>query len=255
MTQNHDAMLDTVSVGRDPARLIRARVILLAAGAAIAVPCTAADLWGGSIELTSDYLVRGISRSDGQAAVQLDLHYANASGFIAGAFASTVRVDPASGSTVEVAGFVGYAWTPGNEWRSRLLATHYAYPGTENASRYDYDEVDFATTYGDWIEFSVQYSPDSPRYLEYGAFQRVAAESGEVDVHQPLIGRLSGSLGAGYYHLASAAGYAYGSAGLLYDIARMSFAVSFVDAGNAAKSLFYNTAAGGRWTGTVIWRF
>ncbi len=248
-------MLDTVSVGRDQARLIRAWLILMTAGAAMAIPCRAADVWGGSIEFTSDYLVRGISRSDDQAAVQLDLHYANASGFIAGAFASTVRVDPGSGTSGELAGFVGYAWTPGTDWRSRLLASHYAYPGTGNASRYDYDELDFATTYGDWIELSVQYSPDTPRILDYGQFERVAAESGEVDVHLPLIGRLSGSLGAGCYHLAGAARYAYGSAGLLYDIARISFAVTFVDAGNAAKSLFYNTAAGGVWTGTVIWRF
>jgi hypothetical protein len=35
----------------------------------------------------------------------------------------------------------------------------------------------------------------------------------------------------------------------------VSLVMSYVDTSAAAKALFYNTAAGGRWTGTVIWRF
>src|SRR5271165_4487204 len=41
-----------------------------------------ADLWGGSLGLTSDYIVRGITRSNDQAALQLDLHYLNSSGLV-----------------------------------------------------------------------------------------------------------------------------------------------------------------------------
>jgi len=42
-----------------------------------------ADSWGGSLAVTSDYLVRGISRTYDRAALQLDLHYSNTAGFVA----------------------------------------------------------------------------------------------------------------------------------------------------------------------------
>ena len=45
----------------------------------------AANEWGGSVALSSDYYVRGISRTNDQPALQLDLHYTDPSGFFAGA--------------------------------------------------------------------------------------------------------------------------------------------------------------------------
>ena len=62
----------------------------------------AADQWGGSVDLTSDYVVRGISRSNDQAALQVDLHYLNTSGFLAGVFASNSRIDPNQPVDVEL---------------------------------------------------------------------------------------------------------------------------------------------------------
>ena len=72
------------------ARRLAPLAVLLFASA----QCAAADVWGGSLALTSDYFVRGISRSNDQAALQLDLHYLNASGFVAGLFASNTQIDP-----------------------------------------------------------------------------------------------------------------------------------------------------------------
>ena len=46
---------------------------LLAISIVGASRCAAADSWGGSLDLTSDYLVRGISRTDDQPALQFDL--------------------------------------------------------------------------------------------------------------------------------------------------------------------------------------
>jgi len=69
----------------------------------------AANEWGGSVALTSDYFVRGISRSSDHPALQLDLQYANLSGFLAGAFASNTQIDSSERRDVELSGFVGYA--------------------------------------------------------------------------------------------------------------------------------------------------
>ena len=109
--------------------------------------CAAADLWGGSLALTSDYIVRGISRSNDRAALQLDVHYLDNSGFVAGLFASNTQIDPGEPSNVELDGFVGFAWTLSSDWRGRALLSHYAYPWSRHGSGYDYDELDLDATY------------------------------------------------------------------------------------------------------------
>jgi uncharacterized protein (TIGR02001 family) len=70
------------------------------------------DRWGGSVGVTSDYLVRGISRSNDHAALQIDLHYLDASGFVAGLFASNARISSRWPSSVELDAFIGYVWNP-----------------------------------------------------------------------------------------------------------------------------------------------
>ena len=86
---------------------------------------------------------------------------------------------------------------------------------------------------------------------------RGQAEWGELNLQHPLIGKLSATAGIGYYELdgAKGIGYGYWSIGAAYDLAPVTFAVSFVGASSDANLLFYNAAVGGRWSGTVIWRF
>ena len=76
--------------------------------------------------MTSDYLVRGISRSEERPALQLDVHYLSSSGIIAGLFASNTRMDPDLPTDAELNAFVGYAWASGSDWHGRILAGHYA---------------------------------------------------------------------------------------------------------------------------------
>src|SRR5277367_2433688 len=99
--------------GRTVARL-RACGIVLSAFIIVAPRGLAADQWGGSLALTSDYFVRGITRSNDQAALQLDLHFADTSGFLAGLFASNTQIDPSIPRDVELDGYVGYSWSGGS---------------------------------------------------------------------------------------------------------------------------------------------
>jgi uncharacterized protein (TIGR02001 family) len=240
-------------------------VRLLAGGVALSLGLimgsphgVAADLWGGSLGVTSDYIVRGISRSDHRAALQLDLHYLNSSGFVAGLFASDTRLDPDQRSDVELDGFVGFAWTAGSDWRGKILASHYAYPWNRAGSGYDYDELDVDVAYQDWLGVSLVYSPNAPRYVRSnGGLMGVTSESAEVNVQRPVLGRLSATAGIGYSYFDGPAsgGYAYWSVGAAYTIAPVSLVVSYVNTTAGAKRLFYNGAADGRWIGTVIWRF
>jgi uncharacterized protein (TIGR02001 family) len=220
--------------------------------------CVGADLWDGSLGIASDYIVRGVSRSNNRPALQLDLHYSNTPGFVAGLFASNTQIEPGQPSSVELDAYLGYAWTAGSDWHGRLLASHYAYPGSRPGSGYDYDELDADVAYQEWLDISLVYSPNAPRYVQsYRGLAGVTSESAEVNLQQPVLGRVSATAGIGYSSFGgpNSAGFAYWSVGAAYSVASVSVAVSYVDTTAGAKTLFYNEAAAGRWTGTVIWRF
>jgi uncharacterized protein (TIGR02001 family) len=232
--------------------------VVLGLGLVIGSPhCVAADVWGGSLGVTSDYTVRGISRTDGRAALQLDLHYLNHTGFVAGLFASNTKLDPDRPGDAELNVFAGFAWSTGRDWRGKILASHYTYPWNLDGSGYDYDELDLDLGYRDWLDVSVVYSPNAPRYLRRRGLIGVSSESAEVNLQRPVLGRLSATAGIGYSYFAGPApgGYAYWSVGAVYTLAPVSLVVSYVDTTAGAKALFYNGATDGRWIGTVIWRF
>lgn len=244
-----------------PGGCARARLLVAGVGLfgfVIGTPrCMGADQWGGSIAITTDYFVRGISRSNDRAALQLDLHYLNTAGLVAGFFASNTQIDPQEPRDVELDAFLGYVWSVGDDWQAKAIAGYYSYPWNAAGSQYNYAELDLGVTYQHWLDFRVSYSPNSPRYIPYRGLVGVTAESAEVDLQRPVLGKLSGTAGIGYYalHGPDVTGYTYWSVGAAYDLAPVSLALSYIDTTAAAKALSYNAAAGGRWTGTVIWRF
>jgi uncharacterized protein (TIGR02001 family) len=231
--------------------------VLAACGLAQGARCLAADTWGGSIALTSDYFVRGITRSNNQPALQLDLHYVDSSGFIAGLFASNTQIDPYEPRDAELNGYLGFTWTASADWHGRILAGYYAYPWNAFGSRYNYGELDLDIGYQDWVDVGVSYSPDAPRYLPYGGLVGVSARSAELNLQHTVFRKLSATAGVGYYDMGGpeGTGYVYWSFGAAYDLAPVVLAVSYVNTSAAAKTLFYDEAATGRWTGTIIWRF
>jgi uncharacterized protein (TIGR02001 family) len=219
----------------------------------------ASEEWAGSAALTSDYLVRGISRTSNDPALQLDLHYANSNGFLVGVFASNTQIDPGEPKDAELSAFIGFGWSVTDSWRARVLASHYAYPWNRAGSHYNYDELDLDVSYQGWLHMSVGYSPNSPRFLAppYRSLVAVDEKSAEISAQRQIIGKLSLTAGVGYSFLEGAedGGYAYWSGGAAYDFHSFSLAVSYVNTSPEAKALFYNAAASGRWTGTVIWHF
>jgi uncharacterized protein (TIGR02001 family) len=232
----------------------------LALGLSLALaspPSPAAGTWGGSVALTSDYFVRGITRTNDQAALQLDLHYADSSGILAGVFASNTQIDADQSRDVELDGYLGFVWTGSGDWHGRVLGGYYAYPWNEDGSSYNYAELDLDLGYQEWLDVGVSYSPDAPRYLYDRGLVGVSAESLELNLQHRVIGKLSAASGIGYYYLRGpgGTGYVYWSAGASYDLAPVTLAVSYVDTGAGAKKLFYDDAATGRFTATVIWRF
>jgi uncharacterized protein (TIGR02001 family) len=231
------------------------RVALLAGLLASRAVC--ADDWGGSVAATSDYVVRGFTRSDDEPAAQVDLHYLGGGGLLAGVFASTAHIDPEAGRDVELNGFVGFARRAGEDWGAKLLASVYAYPGGSGGSAYDYGEFDLDLAYRDWIDVKLLYSPDTPRYVLGRGLVRVGTDSAEIALQHPIRGRLHAMLGAGYSVFAGdgRAGYAYWSSGVLYDLAPVALLGTYVGTSPEARALYYGTITRNHWLATVIWRF
>lgn len=217
----------------------------------------AADSWGGTLALTSDYVVRGISRSNQDPALQLDLHYASTLGIVAGVFASNAQVDPHANRDVEISGFVGFAWLDSDRWAGRVLASYYAYPWNQDGTHYNYAELDANFAYRGWLQVNFIYSPDAPRFIAWRGLIATTEAAAEINAQHTVIGKLSLTAGVGYSHLGGddPAGYVYWSAGAAYDLGPVSLAVSYIDTTAGAKALFYNEAASGRWIGTALWRF
>ena len=225
----------------------------------LATQTRAADDWGGSVALTSDYLVRGISRTSNDAALQLDFHYSNPNGFLAGVFASNSQIDRSEPKDVELSGFAGFSWNLDEAWRARILASLYVYPWNRAGSHYDYDELDLDITYQGWLHFAVGYSPNSPRFVTvpYPDLIGVTEKSAEISAQRQIFRKLSLTAGVGYSFLdgPNSGGYVYWSGGLAYDFQSLTLAVAYIDTSAQAKALFYNAASTGQWTGTLIWRF
>jgi uncharacterized protein (TIGR02001 family) len=233
-------------------------VLLLVLGSAwVCNDCRADNGWGGSVALTSDYLVRGISRSDNRAALQLDMHFAADSGLVTGVFASSAQVDPDQPRDVELDAFLGYAWNAGADWRGQARATYYSYPWNRAGSAYNYTQVDVDVVYRDSLELAVVYSPDFPRYVPYRGFTGVSSCSVEANFQHRIYDKLSGFAGVGYSNLGGpgGAGYEYWSTGAAYDLTHITLVVSYVGTSDGSKSLFYKERVASGVDATILYRF
>jgi len=135
-----------------------------------------ADIWGGSVAITTDYVVRGISRSADEPVLQLDWHYVADSGLVAGLFAANTHLYSGKPRTAELNGYLGFAWSAGSDWRGKLLAAYYAYPRTDaGAPAYDYGEFEADLYYRQWLEVAVSYRPAAPLFGPYDRIERAAA--------------------------------------------------------------------------------
>jgi uncharacterized protein (TIGR02001 family) len=252
-------VLEARSGGCEIVRLPARAAALLVGFILTSTQSKATDEWGGSAALSSDYFVRGISRTSDHPALQLDLHYSGTSGFLAGAFASNTQIDPSEPRDVELSRFIGYARNLTDEWRGKIMISHYAYPWNRAGSHYNYDELDFDLAYQGWLHFTVGFSPNSPRFLvaPYHNLIGVTEKSAEVSVQRQIFNKFSVTAGVGYSFLdgPESGGYAYWSGGAAYDFQSVTLVLSYVNTTAEAKALFYNAAATGQWTATAIWRF
>lgn len=153
MRQRLTAMNDAM---RTPRAVLAGAITMLAvSGAASAAEVSA------YVSLTSDYVWRGVSQSDGHAAAALGLDANFENGFYAGAWASSVDIDqrPQNRRDTELAYYAGYSADVGERWSVGGRVVAFTYPGQEGALDYNYEEYSLIVNYNDalWLEYA--YSP------------------------------------------------------------------------------------------------
>ena len=170
-----------------------------------ALPVASAAQLTGYAVLTSDYVWRGVTQSDGDAAIQLGGDVFFDSGWFLGAWGSTIDIDngPTQHRDRELNLYAGFAYDVSSRWRMSARVVSYKYPGQTGDIDYDYVEYSLATNYDDrfWLEYS--YSPD---------LYNTNLESHNIEAYaeRPLAGIWSIGAGIGYFDVSELSGNGYG---------------------------------------------
>ena len=153
------------------------RAALLAAVTGLmAAPAIAEGEFSGTVTLTSDYVYRGFTQTDGAPMVQGSFDWASDS-FYVGTWAS--GVDFGDGTSTEIDLYAG--WTPSaGAFDFDIGAIYYWYPDAPDNPEQNFIEVyaGTSTTLGEFVEVgaAIAYSPDF--YLESGDAFYYSASAG-----------------------------------------------------------------------------
>ncbi|MGI9203139.1 MAG: TorF family putative porin [Woeseiaceae bacterium] len=184
-------------------RRLRAAVLLLATVAAAPAHLFAAQFTGYA-SLTTDYVYRGVTRSDGHGAIQLGGDISFDAGFYAGIWGSTVDIgnNVTRQRDTEVNYYLGYSYQASDRWTIGGNVVSYQFPGAFGALDYDHEEYAVTLNYNDqwWFEYA-----QAPDY--YGA--GVRAHNYELFTEWPLPHQVSLSVGIGHFDVGDFSGDSY----------------------------------------------
>jgi uncharacterized protein (TIGR02001 family) len=235
---------------------------------AAATPTVAQGGFGGSLAITSNYVYHGISQTCGDPAAQADLHFRlasdqSASEIFVGTWGSAGLGETHCTGAREVNVYAGYSFAAGKNSSATLTYVHYAFPGGGGvyapftSERYDYDELGVAWAYEDELYLTFAYTPDGFRHSGYELERDRSAISYGLQLHRPLIGGFTASLGAGYDEIQdpSGAGYGFGNVGIGYNLKAIQLDLSYFRASPRAERVFGSDVGGGHLSATAVWRF
>lgn len=219
-----------------------------------------AEGWGGMAGAVSNYVSRGLTLSDNDPSLQVDLHYHGSGAWFAGAGTATVKRGYDGDVAAEINAYLGRDWALTPEWSARLVASHYAYAGSSDL--YDYDEVEASLGFRRRVTLTLAASPDTYQTLyadssSYPGDRRGPAYAAEVAVSQPMAEGLAASAGLGYRDLRELAdvGYVYGSIGLDYARGPLTLGASRIGTSHAALRICCGERPVNRWVANVFWHF
>lgn len=241
-----------------PTRLTTAPIALAAITAAlVATPSGVAHAqqWHGAVAVTTDYVFRGVSQTQGDGALQADLHYQGRNGWFAGAWTSTIDPGYAGPGRLELDLYAGWNWQPATDWTARLAYVRYLHPDATGATDYDYGELSARLAWRDRVVAVVAWAPDMVRYSPDDYDRTGRAQAYELALRQPLGSRLAATLGLGWYDGYYGIDYGAWNLGLGGSLGPIELELARFGNDDTARATFGQEAAGGRWALTALWRF
>jgi len=241
---------------RRPSRLHAGWPYAFIAGAALARSASALT-FGGDVAATSDYIFRGVSLTDNQAAAQADLHATTSGGTFIGVFSSTLRDRRERETDVELEAYLGHRFDLSPVWNATLTAVSYSYLDGHRSSSTDYQELSASASYLDRWTVSFTAAPNIVRYYEHRRLGRYAAYIADVAGQLPLAGRMFLTGGVGYYSFTGpdGSGYTYGNAGLAFEYQSWRLDAGYYLTDSNAQALIPYSRRAHRFAATLSWHF
>ncbi|MGH8030992.1 MAG: TorF family putative porin [Luteimonas sp.] len=163
----------------------------------------------GSAAITTDYVFRGITQTQGDPAVQLGPKVATGNGFYGNVWGSTVEFAGDTGASNEFDYSIGWGGNLADDWALDVNLTHFDYP----SARIDlaYTELIGTLTYQDNYWAMVGYSADVFATDAQGIYAQVGTKF-------PINDRLRFEAAVAHYDLDDAYGkrYSHGSLGAVW---------------------------------------
>ena len=185
-------------------RLLLLSVAACFLGSLCPVPGRAATVSGYGA-LTTDYVFRGVTYSDGHGAIQAAVDFDFDSGFYAGIWASSVDLSgaPTHQRDLQINYYGGFDYQWRRNWIVGANVVAYTFPDTKGGVDYDFFEYSVIANYDDraWLEYS--WSPD---------LSHTGADTHNLELYAewPLPAGVILGLGAGFYDTSELTGIGYG---------------------------------------------
>lgn len=109
--------------------------LIIALPLLLAVPAQAE--FSGGVTLASEYILRGISLSDEEPAIQGNIDFVKG-GFYLGVWGSNAEFGPGTDTQLEIDPYIGYVWEWDSGFSLDLGAIHYDYPS--DTTDFSYEE-------------------------------------------------------------------------------------------------------------------
>lgn len=195
--------------------------LMLLSGNAVAADSSA------YLVLTSDYVFRGVTYSDGHFAAQLGGDLAFDNGIYAGAWATTIDIGNGVNSErdLEIDYYLGYSLDITDTLTVGANAVAYTFPGAKGVLDYDYQEYSLNVNYNDRAWFEYSYAPD---IFNTGAETHNFALFSEFQLSPQFVA----SAGVGYYDTSALSGddYTYWELGVTRPFERIDIDLRYHDA-------------------------
>jgi uncharacterized protein (TIGR02001 family) len=210
--------------------------------------------WNGFVGAATEYIYRGLSLSNEQAALQGGVFIRDGA-WSAGAWGSTVELSADADRSVEVNLHAARHWRLNSDWTVSAAYSRYEYVRDRLALDYDRDELSASASFRERVTASIAWSPNTTQY-DHGVVHGHATAY-ELSWVQPVGARWSlfGGAGRQDLHDAMDGDYIYWSAGVTFTWASLQIDAVHIAADEAAERLFGPRASRGRWTGALSVRF